>query len=142
MTVESALQAALSVEHQIVYGYGLAAAHLSGPRYVAALAALTDAESRRDRLSDLLRRRGQVPAVAAPAYLPPTPVRDAASAVTLCLSLEHAAEGAAWDLVAASSPGDAVRALGVKWLGAAAIRAAKWAGSAAVNEPALPGRPT
>lgn len=141
MTVESALQAALSVAHQAVYGYGLAAAHLSGPRYIAALAALADAKARRDRLADLLRRRGQIPTPAAPAYLPARPVTNAASSVALCLELEHAAEGAAWDLVAASSPGDAVRTLGVKWLGAAAVRAAKWAGAAAPDEPPLPGRP-
>jgi len=142
MTVESALQAALSVEHQVVYGYGLAAAHLSGPRYTAGLAALAEAKARRDRLADLLRRHGQIPAPAAPAYVPPRPVTNAATAVALCLALEHAAEGAAWDLVAASSPGDAVRTLGVKWLGAAAVRATKWAGATATAEPPLPGRPT
>lgn len=141
MTVDGALQAALAVAHQVVYGYGLAAAHLSGPRYDAALAALADAESRRDQLADLLRRRGQDPVPAAPAYLPPSPVTNAASAAALCLRLEHAAEGAAWDLVAAASPGDAVRRLGVKWLGVAAIRAAYWAGKAAPSEPALPGHP-
>jgi len=142
MTVESALQAALSVEHQAVYGYGLAAAHLSGPRYTSALAALADAKARRDRLTDLLRRRQQVPTPAAAAYVPPRPVTNAATAVALCLSLEHAAEGAAWDLVAASSTGDAVRTLGVKWLGAAAVRAAKWAGNAANAERPLPGQPS
>ncbi|MDQ1700422.1 MAG: hypothetical protein QOG34_2285 [Frankiaceae bacterium] len=141
MTIDDALQAALSVEHQAVYGYGLAAAHLSRPRYAAVLAALTDAELRRDRLADLLRRRGQDPAPAAPGYLPPSPVTDAAAAVALCLRLEHAAEGAAWDLVAASAPGDAVRKLGVQRLAMAAVRAAKWAGAAAAAEPALPGQP-
>jgi hypothetical protein len=139
MTPVGALQAALAVSHQIVYGYGLAAAHLSGKPYAAALAALADAQIRRDRLADLLRERGQVPVAAAPAYLPPAPVNGPAAATALCLQLEHAAEGAAWDLVAASGPGDEVRALGVRWLGLAAARAAQWAGKAA--EPALPGQP-
>jgi hypothetical protein len=141
VTLDDALQAALSVEHQVVYGYGLAAAHLTKSRYRLALAGLTGARARRDQLADLLRRRGQVPAAAAPAYVPPSPVTDAATAAALCLRLEHAAEGAAWDLVAASAPGDAVRKLGVQWLGAAAVSAARWAGPAAESEPALPGQP-
>ena len=139
--VVPALQAALAVEHQLVYGYGLAAAHLSKRQYQFALAALADAQSRRDTLEGLVRARGQVPVAAAPAYVPPSPVTDAASAVALCLRLEHAAEGAAWDLVAAASPGDDVRAFGVTWLGVAAARAARWAGPAAAGEPALPGQP-
>lgn len=141
MTVDEALHAALSVEHQLVYGYGLAAAHLGGRRYRAALAALTDAKARRDQLAELLRRRAQVPAPAAPAYLPPAPVRDAPSAIALCLRLEHAAEGAAWDVVAASGPNDKARQLGVSWLAASAVRAAYWAGRSAAEEPPLPGRP-
>jgi len=141
MTPDEALQAALAVEHQVVYGYGLAAAHLTGKPYAAAVGALAEAQSRRDRLADLLRRRGAVPSPAAPAYVPPSPVTDAAGATALCLRLEHAAEGAAWDLVAAGSPGDEVRTLGVKWLGAAAVNAAHWAGGAASAEPALPGSP-
>ena len=142
MTVVDALQAALAVEHQVVYGYGLAAAHLSGKPYTGALAALTDAETRRDLLADLLRRHGVVPAPAAPAYVPPSPVTDAATATALCLQLEHAAEGAAWDLVAASGPGDEARRVGVTWLGVAAVRASRWAGAAAAAEPPLPGQPT
>jgi hypothetical protein len=141
MTVIDALQAALAVEHQIVYGYGLAVAHLAGKPYAAALGALAEARSRRDVFSDLLRRRGAVPAPAAPAYVPPAPVTAALSATALCLRLEHAAEGAAWDLVAAAGPGDEVRALGVKWLGAAAVNAAHWAGASAAAEPSLPGQP-
>lgn len=142
MTVVDALQSALAVEHQVVYGYGLAAAHLAGKPYAAALTALAEAQSRRDRMSDLLRGRGAVPTPAAPAYLPPSPVTDAASAIALCHQLEHAAEGAAWDLVAAASAGDDVRAFGVKWLSAAAMWATHWAGNAALNEPALPGQPS
>ncbi len=142
MTVVGALQSALAVEHQVVYGYGLAAAHLAGKPYAAALTALAEAQSRRDRLADLLRGRGAVPTPAAPAYLPPIAVIDATSAIALCLRLEHAAEGAAWDLVEASGPGDVVRGLGVKWLGAAAMWAAHWAGNAALDEPALPGQPS
>jgi hypothetical protein len=140
MTIGEALQAALGVEHQVVYGYGLAAAHLTKTRYTLALTALAEAETRRDLLADLIRRLGQVPSPAAPAYLPPTAVTDAATAVALCLRLEQAAEGAAWDLVAASAPGDDVRRLGVHWLGVAAVNAAKWAGNAS-TEPALPGQP-
>ncbi|MDQ1747071.1 MAG: hypothetical protein QOD07_1334 [Frankiaceae bacterium] len=141
-TVVGALQAALAVSHEMVYGYGLAAAHLSGKPYAAALAALADTQARRDRLAGLLRERGQVPAAAAPAYAPPSPVATAAAATALCVLLEHAAEGAAWDLVAASASGDELRALGVRWLGVAAARAAQWAGkAAAAREPALPGQP-
>jgi hypothetical protein len=141
MTVVATLQAALAVEHQVVYGYGLAAAHLSTVRYRQAIAALVAAEARRDQLTGLLRTRGVTPVSAAPAYVAPQPVTDAASAASLCRLLEHTSAGAAWDLAVASPADSDARGLAVEWLGSAAVNATRWAGGAD-QEPALPGQPS
>jgi len=141
MTALQALIAAVRVEQQAVYGYGLAGARLSGRDRTAALAALDAHRGRRDRLSILVARSGATPPPAAAAYLPPTPVVDVASARALCAALEDACAGAAWDLTAASGPASAERSLAVSWLTAAASAAATWRGSATTPPPVLPGQP-
>jgi hypothetical protein len=139
MTVVAALTAAVATEHQVVYGYGVAGAHLSGPARAVARAALAAHQLRRDRLAQLLTSERITAPLPAVAYALPFPVMDAASARRLCAELETACTGAAWDLVAAAAASTPARALGVDWLGDAATRAAYWGdGSAA---PSLPGRP-
>lgn len=139
MTLGEALAAALAVEHEVIYGYGVAGARLVGHDRSAALSAYDEHRLRRDRLAGLLTSRGLTPPVAAPAYAVPFPVTDTATARRLCAQLEDGCAGAAWDLVAASSPGDETRELGVQWLGEAATAGARWRGSAG---PPLPGQPT
>lgn len=141
MTPVEALVAAVEVENQVVYGYGLAGAHLSGHDRVDALAALDAHRARRDQLSVLVARRGATPPAAAAAYLPPAPVVDAASARALCAALEDACAGAGWDLAAASGPATAERSLAVAWLAAAATAAATWRAGTGSPPPALPGQP-
>lgn len=140
MTVVDALQAALAVEHQAVYGYGLAASHLTARARNRALAELVAAEARRDRLGSLVQAHGQTPVAPSPAYVPRTPVTDAASAVALCRQLDDASAGAAWDLAAASAADSPERELAVSWIGAAAVSAAQWAGGVDKTA-ALPGEP-
>jgi len=138
MTQPAALAAAVSVEHQVIYGYGVAGARLVGADRRAALQALGAHRVRRDQLVALLRPAA-APA-AAPAYALPFPVTDPASARRLCAQLEDGCAGAAWDLAAAAGPGRPARALAVGWLADAAGRAAHWRGGEAAN-PALPGAP-
>jgi hypothetical protein len=140
VTETEALVAAIDVENQAVYGYGLAGARFTGGDRARALSALDTHRARRDGLVALLVHLGATPPVAAPAYTPPTPVRDATSARALCAALEDACTGAAWDLVTASGPESPSRALAVTWLDEAAVAAATWRGVAAPN-PAMPGQP-
>jgi len=141
MTEVEALAAAVDIENQVIYGYGVAGAHFVGGERARALADLNAHRARRDRLISMLTRMGATPPVAAPAYQPPSPVGDAASGRALCAALEDACTGAAWDLVAASGAGSASRSLAVGWLGEAAVAAASWRGTTTTS-PALPGQPS
>ena len=139
MTELAALTAAIAVEHQAVYGYGVAGAHVSAAGRVAALRQLDVHRLRRDQLAALLTRIGARAPAAAAAYALPLPVHDDASARSLCAALEDGCAGAAWDLVAATAPRSPARDLGVSWLAQAAIAAAYWRG--VPSGPALPGQP-
>ena len=141
MTEAEALRAAVGVEDQAIYGYGLGGAHLLGRERARALAALDAHRLRRDRLVSLLARTGATPPVALPAYAPPFPVTDHSSARKLCAALEDACAGAAWDLVAASRAASASRSLGVPWLTDAAVAAAAWRAGTVAGNPAMPGQP-
>jgi hypothetical protein len=138
VTLTQALAAALVVEHQAVYGYGVAGAHLAGRDRTTALAALDAHRLRRDRLAALLSGKGASPPAAAPAYALPYPMRDAAAARSLCAALEDGCAGAAWDLTAAAPARSAARELAVRWLAQAAAAAVGWRGA---SGPALPGQP-
>jgi hypothetical protein len=138
MIQTAALAAAVTVEQQVIYGYGVAGAHLVGADRRAALAALGAHRVRRDQLAALLRPAAAP--VAAPAYALPFPVTDPASARRLCAELEDGSAGAAWDLAAAAGPGRPARGLAVAWLADAAGRGAQWRAGQGTN-PALPGAP-
>jgi uncharacterized protein DUF4439 len=140
VTEAEALAAAVDVENQVIYGYGLAGAHFASADRARALAALDVHRTRRDRLAAMLVHLGATPPVAAPGYTPPSPVTDAASGRALCADLEDACAGAAWDLSAASGPGSPSRSLAVTWLGDAAVAAAAWRGTPATST-AMPGQP-
>ena len=134
-----ALAAALSIEHQVIYGYGVLGARLDKAPRRYAVTALAVHLARRDQLESLIRARGGTPAPAAPAYLTPhiTGERDA---TTFAAHLEDACAAASWDLVASSAAGSSVRTLAVGWLSDAATRAAHWRGNFEAA-PALPGKP-
>lgn len=142
MTAARTLQAALAVEHQVVYGYGLVGAQLSGPPRHAALQRLAAHQLLRDRIAALLREVGLTPVAAQPAYALPYPVEDAGAALRLAVSLEEAAAGCAWDVATAARAGGTARRLAVTTLADAATAASRWRllvpGAA---DPALPGQP-
>jgi len=135
-----ALRAAVAVEDQTVYGYGLAGARLTARDRARALTALDAHRARRDQLVTALTRTGGAPPTAAPAYIPPSPVIDSRSARSLCAALEDACAGAAWDLAAATAAATPTRALAIRWLSDAAVAAAGWRAGSTLS-PALPGRP-
>src|SRR5690242_931727 len=116
MTVVEAMQAALAVEHQVVYGYGVVGARGGKLLRRAAREALLGHEQRRLELERYLRAAGVQPVAAAPAYRLPFEVIDEPSAARLAAQLETAATGASWDVVAAAPSGDEVRGAAVRWL--------------------------
>src|SRR3954447_4837834 len=150
MTELDALQSALARLHEAVYGYGLAGAHLHRALRSFAAVRLRETQVLRDAVAAQVNRRGGTPTPAAPAYTPPTPVVDPASAADLLANIEAASAGAAWDLVAASEPDTRSRRLAVGWLSSAARAGFEWRAVAqTVTEPSatmpfgpsLPGQP-
>ena len=136
-----ALRAALRVEYQVVYGYGLVGAHLRGGDQTYAADRLAAHQLLRDSLLALDAGDTARPA-AQPAYRPPFPVADATSAHALAIRLEDAAAGAAWDLTATEPAGSQARKIAVPALSDLATAAARWrARAGAIDDPALPGAP-
>jgi Domain of unknown function (DUF4439) len=136
MTVVQALQAALAIEQQVVYGYGVLGARLSGAAKTFAAGCLTAHMTHRDAISALVTAAGASPAAAAPAYQLPFRVSDAASARRLAVRLEQGSAGATWDLIASSGTASTARTEAVGWLTDAAVRLERWGA-----ELALPGQP-
>lgn len=136
MTLLEALQAALSAEQQVIYGYGVLGAHLSGARLGYATECLSAHQTRRDAIATMVQAAGGTPVAAAPAYQLPFRVSNVDTARRLAVRLEQASAGAAWDLVADSGAGSAARTAAVGWLTDAATRLEHWGA-----ELALPGQP-
>jgi hypothetical protein len=132
-----ALKQALAAEQAVVYGYGVAGAHLKGKDEKLAAARLVVHQDLRDRLAALITALGAVPAAGPAAYRLPFPVSGAATARQLAAHLESGAAGAAWDLAAASGPRSTGRRLAIEWLSDAAVAASQWGFAPS----ALPGSP-
>jgi hypothetical protein len=138
VTSRAALAAAVRIEVEVVYGYGVIGAHLGGGRLRFAAERLAAHQQLRDRLQTL----GGITAGAAPAYRLPIAVVDAATAAALAIRLEDAAAAAAYAVVAATDAGGAARRLAVDMLTDVAASAARWrAITAATDDPAFPGQP-
>jgi hypothetical protein len=136
MTLVPALQAALTVEQQVVYGYGVLGPQLHGTAKAYAADCLASHTTHRDAVAALVSAAGATPAAPAPAYQLPFRVSNPASARRLAVRLEQASAGATWDLIASSSPGSPSRTGAVGWLTDAAVRLEHWGA-----ELALPGQP-
>jgi hypothetical protein len=131
----NALQAALQAEQAASYGYGVVGAHLSGQRQSAAAGDWIAHQRARDKLEEMLRSRGAIPAAAAVAYSLPIAVRTGREASSLAVLLEEGIAAAYLSLVALSDP--ALRELGAQRVRLSALRAARWRGSST----AFPGLP-
>jgi len=137
VTELAALRAALSAEQAVVYGYGILGARTRGGDRRRSRSALNAHLVIRDRLIALITAAGANPPAAQPAYRLGIAVTDRASARELGARLEQGSAGAAWDLIAASGPGTAVRAAAISWLADAAMRGESWGA-----RQALPGQPS
>lgn len=136
MSELSALKLALAAEQAVVYGYGVAGAHLSGKDEKLAAAQLVVHENLRDQIAAQINALGAVPPAALPAYRLPFAVDSLDAALRLAAYLEASAAGAAWDLAASTASRSSARELAVGWLTDAAVAAAHWGATAS----ALPGK--
>jgi hypothetical protein len=134
----TALQAALAAEQAASYGYGVVGAHLNASR---AQSGSADADwvahqQARDSLTAMITAAGAEPGPAPVAYQLPVHVQTPAEARSLAVILEDKVAQAYVGLVAL--PEHPLRALGVRELTAAALRAAAWRHTT-VAFPGLPG---
>ena len=138
MSNQAALRAAIRIENEIVYGYGLVGAHLGGVRQRYAATRLAAHQALRDRLQAF----ASTTVHGAPAYELPGPIVNAHEAAALAVRLEDAAGAAAYALVVATGADSAVRRLAVAMLEDVATAARRWrAITGATDDPAFPGQP-
>ncbi|WP_233161037.1 ferritin-like domain-containing protein [Actinophytocola xanthii] len=138
----SAVQAALGAEHAAIWVYGLVSAFL--PEQFAG--AVTDGanahRARRDATELLLADAGEAPRPAEPAYVPPQPVTEQASAIAV-LVLAETDTTVAWRAVLERTDDATLRANALQALTDAAVRATRWRRAAGESPAAaaFPGRP-
>jgi hypothetical protein len=133
----AALQAVLAAEHAVIYGYGVAGAHLEGAARRQAERGWTAHRARRDGLQERLSAAGENPAPPAPAYALPAPVDSERSARTLLALLEERL-AAVWADAVGDLAGQ-LRGLAVDGLSDSAVAAAQWRGTS-IAFPGLPER--
>lgn len=130
----------LAAEHAAVYGYGAAAAELTGINRLAALQALDVHRTRRDQLRRMTLDAGGKPVEAQAAYELPRPLNVLTTVVTLVAGIERDVALAFGALVAASDGDD--RAFAARALQDAAIRESAWRRRAprfpGLEDPGLP----
>ena len=138
MTASAAVRAAVRIEHEVVYGYGVVGAHLRSHDRRLAAGRLAAHQQLRDDLGTLATDLPPAPA----AYELPFPVVDAATARELAVRLEDAAAAAAWALVTSTTADSSARRIAVGMLSDTATAAARWRErSDRTDDPALPGQP-
>jgi hypothetical protein len=142
-TLSDALLAAAAAENAAVYGYSVAGARLATPQDKAAARADYDVHRAQvEALTDQLASLSATPSPAAPVYVLPTPVTDAASARATLAAIEESTAATYADVVAAVPPGSsALLRDAALWLQSAAIREAQWR-TTSVPFPGLVGRVT
>jgi hypothetical protein len=138
----AALQDVLGTEHAALWSYALALAFLAPEQRDSAR---TDAAAHRELRAELeatLTRAAQRPRPAQPAYVPPRPVVDAASAGALLVAAETDA-AAGWRSVLERTTDRELRRSALGVLTATATRTARWrtAIGAEPAVPVFPGRP-
>lgn len=119
-----ALNSALAGEYAAVYAYGLIGAHLTGAAQARARKALMTHRGLRDELRDAITATGNPPPIPAPAYAPPTPVTNPATASALAITVEQRLVRA-WSAVASTSADDA-RRRAARTAQECAVRAMSW----------------
>ncbi len=135
-----AVQAALGAEHAAVWVYELVSAFLPAALGGPMQEGLTGHRSRRDATERLLAAGGLTPRPAEPAYVPPKPVTDQASAIAVLITAEGDCS-VAWRAVLERTDDGAVRKAALEALTASAVRAARWRKASGVTPAvvAMPG---
>lgn len=139
---QEAVQAALGAEHAAIWVYGLVSAFLPAELAAATREGMTAHRARRDATERLLAGSGATPRPAEPAYLPPKPVVDPASAVEV-LAVAESDSGVAWRAVLERTDDGELRKTALRALTEAAVRATRWRKVVGITpaSPAMPGRP-
>lgn len=121
----TALCAALSTEHAVIYGYGIVSAHCQTDVNNLVTSALNQHRQRRDQVFAMLASRSVTAPVAAAGYQLPMPVNNATDASRLAVRMEKDTE-VAWRAVVeqAQDPND--RRFAVTALSQSAVLAARW----------------
>ncbi|WP_084467875.1 ferritin-like domain-containing protein [Actinokineospora inagensis] len=138
----TAVQAALGSEHAAVWVYGLVSAFLPANFDKAINEGAQAHRSRRDTTERLLGASGATPNPAEPAYLPPKPVTNQASALGLMVDAEQDCT-VAWRAVLEASDDTDIRTNAVAALTESAVRATRWRKTAGITPltPSMPGKP-
>jgi hypothetical protein len=122
---DTALFAALTNEHAVIYGYGIVSAHCEPDVNNLVSFALNQHRQRRDRVIATLASRSVTAPVAAAGYQLPMPVNTAADAVRLAARMEKDTE-MAWRAVIEQAQSSPDRTFGVTALTQSAVLFARW----------------
>lgn len=121
----TALCAALSAEHAVIYGYGIVSAHCSPDVNNLVTSALNQHRRRRDQVIAMLTSRSVTAPVAAAGYQLPMPVNNATDAARLAVRMEKDTE-VAWRAVIEQCQDPNDRRFGVTALTQSAALFARW----------------
>ncbi len=122
---DSALCAALTTEHAVIYGYGIVSAHCQPDVNTLVSFALNQHRQRRDQVIAMLAGRSVSAPVAAAGYQLPMPVNTATEADRLAVRMEKDTE-VAWRAVIEQAQTPADRKFGVTALTQSAVLAVRW----------------
>jgi len=122
---DTALSAALSNEHAVIYGYGIVSAHCAPELNTMVSFALNEHRQRRDQIIAILSGRSVTAPVAAAGYQLPMPVNSPTDAVQLAVRMENDTE-VAWRAVIEQARGADDRKFGVTALSQSAVLFARW----------------
>lgn len=122
---DTALSAALTNEHAVIYGYGIVSAHCAPEMNTLVSFALNQHRQRRDRVISMLAGGSVTAPVAAAGYQLPMPVNSATDAVRLAERMEKDTE-VAWRAFIEQAQSSEDRAFGVTALTQSAVLAARW----------------
>jgi hypothetical protein len=122
---DTALGAALTNEHAVIYGYGIVSAHCAPEVNTLVSFALNQHRHRRDQVISMLAGRSVTAPVAAAGYQLPMSVISADDAVRLAAQMEKDTE-IAWRAFIEQAQSSDDRTFGVTALTQSAVLAARW----------------
>jgi hypothetical protein len=122
---DTALCAALTNEHAVIYGYGMVSAHCQPDVNTLVSFAMNQHRQRRDQVIAMLAGRSVTAPVAAAGYQLPIPVNNPTDAARLAVRMEKDTE-VAWRAVIEQAQDPQDRRFGVTALTQTAVLAARW----------------